>query len=97
MLSGITRYFGSFADQGLSIPLWEVMLLVLINSICLLFGKHKTGLLMTYLFVFYWGFVFNRAFFTDLMGNFTWGLLAYSILGAGMVLITIVSFFVESK
>jgi hypothetical protein len=97
MLQGIRGYLGSFADQGLSIPVWEVMLLVLINSICLLFGKHKTGLLMTYLFVFYWGFVFNRTFFTDLMGHFTWGLLVYSILGAAMILIVVISFFVESK
>ncbi len=97
MESGLNGYLGSFAGHGLSIPLWEVMLLVLINSICLLLGKHKTGLLMTYLFVFYWGFVFNRSFFTDLMGHFTWGLLLYSVLGAGMIIIIIVSFFVESK
>jgi hypothetical protein len=84
-----------FSDTDFCLPLWEVALLILILSVCLLSGKHKTGLISAYLFVFYWSFIFNKAHIMDLLGNTNWGTYAYSIAGVLVVAVTIVSFFVE--
>lgn len=86
-----------FSSKDFAVPIWEVVLLIIINSVCLLFGKHKFGLLVSYFFVFYWGFVLNRGYFTDVLGNITWGLYVYSISGIMMATIIIISFFVKSE
>ncbi|MCX5799014.1 MAG: hypothetical protein NTU90_05570 [Proteobacteria bacterium] len=39
----------------------------------------------------------NRGYFTDVLGNITWGLYVYSISGIIMAIIIIISFFVKSE
>jgi hypothetical protein len=90
-------FLGFFSGKEFAVPLWEVVLLVLLNSGCLLLGRHKLGLVISYLFVFYWGFIFNRGTFTDLFGNTTWGLYLYAISGLGMALIAVFGFFIKAK
>ncbi len=80
-----------------SVPVWEVILLVVINSICLLLGRHRLGLIVSYLFVFYWGFIINKGYFIDLLGNMTWGLYVYAISGVLMVVIAVIGFFVKKQ
>ncbi|HOV89884.1 MAG TPA: hypothetical protein PKW07_04145 [Syntrophorhabdaceae bacterium] len=80
-----------------SVPVWEVIILVVINSICLLLGKHRLGLIVSYLFVFYWGFVINKGYFIDSLGNMTWGVYVYAISGVLMVVITVIGFFVKKQ
>jgi hypothetical protein len=79
-----------FSDKSLSVPLSQVMLFALIITLCMLFGRHKMGLLVSYAFVFYWGFIFNRPYFIDMLGNNTMGLYAYTIFGFGMAVLSIV-------
>lgn len=81
------------ADKTLSVPLSQVMLFSLIITLCMLFGRHKLGLLVSYAFVFYWGFIFNRSYFIDMLGNNTMGLYAYTIFGFGMAVLAIVGMF----
>ncbi len=92
-----TSFLGFLSGKEFAIPLWEVVLLVLLNSACLLLGKHKLGLVISYLFVFYWGFIFNRGYFTDLFGNMTWGLYLYGISGILMVVVAVFGFFIRAK
>lgn len=84
-------------DKNFSVPLGQLVVFVVINSFCLLFGKYKLGLLLTYCFVFYWGFLFNKDYFVDMLGNTTWGLYIYAISGIAMSVTAIVGFFQESK
>jgi hypothetical protein len=86
-----------FSGKDFSVPLWEVILLVLINSICLLLGRHRLGLIVSYLFVFYWGFIFNSTYFVNMMDYFTWGLYIYVISGVVMAIIFLISFFVKTR
>ena len=44
---------------NISIPLIQLVLLILSCTLALLFGKQKIALLINYLFVFYWGFNIN--------------------------------------
>jgi hypothetical protein len=82
-----------FSDKSLSVPLSQVMLFAFIITLCMLFGRHKMGLLVSYAFVFYWGFIFNRPYFIDMFGNSTMGLYAYTICGFGMAVLSIVGMF----
>ena len=42
-----------------SIPIIQIVLLILCCTTALLFGRQKLALLINYLFVFYWGFGVN--------------------------------------
>ncbi|HVN98306.1 MAG TPA: hypothetical protein VMT62_17905 [Syntrophorhabdaceae bacterium] len=83
------------SGKDFSVPLWEVLLLVMTTSACLLLGRHKLGLIVSYLFVFYWGFIFNSKYFLGMVGESSWGLYIYVICGVVMALVFIVGFFVH--
>jgi hypothetical protein len=52
------------------------------NSLCLLMGRFRLGLLLSYTFVFYWGFIYNREYLLGLLGKTEWGILLYVLSGA---------------
>lgn len=84
------------SDKSMSVPMSQVLLFTLLMTLCLLFGRHKLGLLVSYSFVFYWGFVFNRSYFIDLLGNTTTGLYTYTVFGFLMAVLAIVGMFKKS-
>ena len=65
----------------------EEILFTLLMTLCMLFGRHKLGLLISYAFVFFWGFIFNRSYFIDMLGNTTMGLYTYALFGFSMVVL----------
>jgi hypothetical protein len=85
-----------FSDKEFSVPLWEVALLVFINSVCILLGRYKLGLFVSYFFVFYWGFMLNRPYFVDILGNMTLGLYIYAGAGMVMAVVIIIGLFIKS-
>jgi len=52
-----------FSTGEIVIPVYQLILLLLISTISLLFGRTKLALIINYLFTLYWGFVFNRDLF----------------------------------
>lgn len=42
-----------------TIPIMQLVILILFSTVALLFGRQKLALLINYLFVFYWGFGVN--------------------------------------
>ncbi len=80
-----------------TIPVWEVILFVIIISACLLLGRNRMGLVASYCFVFYWGFISNMTNFTTMLGNSSWGMPLYVFSGFLMFIVAITGFFVESK
>lgn len=83
------------ADKEFTIPIAQVGTLIMLNSFCLLLGKHKLGLLISYSFVFYWGFIFNRVHFVSILGENLVGLYVYAITGIGMLILTLMGFLRE--
>lgn len=81
------------ADKSLSVPLGQVLLFAFLLTLCMLFGRHKLGLMVSYSFVFYWGFIFNRNYFIDLLGNTTAGLYTYTVFGFFMAVLAIAGMF----
>lgn len=92
----IQPILGFLADNEFSIPLSQVLTLIFLNTFCLLFGKHKLGLLVSYSFVFYWGFIFNRAHFVSILGENLIGLYVYAITGILMLVMALLGFLRES-
>ncbi|MGD0282988.1 MAG: hypothetical protein ABSB95_11570 [Dissulfurispiraceae bacterium] len=83
--------------DGFDIPFGQVLIFVVVNSFCLLMGKHKLGLLITYCFVLFWGFISNREYFIDHFGHTSWGLVVYVLSGILMVIVLIIGFFQPSR
>jgi hypothetical protein len=53
-----------FYSMELSIPLVQMALLLILNTLSLLFGRIKLALLITYLFTLYWGYILNQKLLT---------------------------------
>ena len=84
------------SDKTLSVPLGQVLLFALMLTLCLLFVRHKLGLLISYAFVFFWGFIFNRGYFIDMLGNTSMGLYVYTLFGFIMAVLAIVGLLKKS-
>ncbi len=83
------------SSEHFAIPAMQVFLLMLLNSVCLLLGRFKLGLLISYCFAFYWGFVFNRAYLIGADSTTTTGLTIYLLSGMAMLAVAVVGFFKE--
>ncbi len=88
---------GLLSGKEFVIPVWEVILFVVIISICLLLGRNRMGLVSSYCFVFYWGFISNMTNFSTMLGNSSWGMPLYVFSGFLMFIVAITGFFVESR
>jgi hypothetical protein len=89
--------YGLFSGREFSVPLWEVIIFVIIISLCLLLGKHRVGLLTSYCFVFYWGFFSNLNNFVNILDGFKWGMPLYVFSGFFMFLVALVGFFAQNR
>lgn len=49
-----------FYTTNLSIPIYQIGLLLAISTLTMLFGRIKLALLINYLFTLYWGYILNR-------------------------------------
>ena len=93
----MTGFTDALAGMTFAIPLWEVVLLLVIFSVFLLSGKHKMGLIVSYVFALYWIFISQRAAFMDIIGNSPGFIFLYVIAGLVMAMIIVISIFVESR
>jgi hypothetical protein len=46
--------------MDLSIPAIQMAILLLLNTMSLLFGRVRLALIITYLFTLYWGYILNQ-------------------------------------
>ena len=53
----------TFFLAQLTIPLFDLTLLLAFSTLALLLGRVKLALLINYLFALYWGYIFNREIF----------------------------------
>jgi hypothetical protein len=54
-----------FSMTEISIPITQMVLLLLLSTGALFFGKLKLALLINYLFTLYWGYGINKDFLAD--------------------------------
>ena len=86
-----------FSSVEIGIPLYLFISYAAIISICLLFSRVQLGLAVSFLFVFYIGYFYNRAFLLETVEGSTIGVMIYMGLGLIVITLAIVSFFSSSK
>ncbi|MBI4388971.1 MAG: hypothetical protein HY580_02220 [Nitrospinae bacterium] len=85
-----------FADKSFSIPFEQMVTILLIATLCMIFGRFKSGFLTAYGFLFYWVYVVNRNFLMELFGGNSVGMIFYLIVGAAMGLTAFVGLLQEN-
>lgn len=96
-MESLHTVFNLIASQEFAVPLWEIIAYIMITSLCLLFGKHRLGLIIAYSFVFYWGFISKLEEFFSINAQYNWELPLYVFSGFLMFVVALVSFFVQAK
>ena len=86
----------TLGQVGLAIPAWEMALFVALLSVFMLLGRAQLGLIVTYLFVLYWGFVcFWPTFFEAARGD-ALALGVYLLCGVALAFLVLIAFFLPS-
>jgi hypothetical protein len=82
-----------FFGTDLTIPINQIILLLLFSTLALLFGKIKIALIINYVFTLTWGYIFNRD--KLLVSEFEYPELftiLYFLFGVGIILIASFAF-----
>lgn len=90
-MSGIQNFLNwcsknGLADVQLQISLVETSALFALLTICLLFRMSRTGLIIAYLFVYYWGWNYCRQILAETPETMNFFMSAY--LGFGVIVLT---------
>jgi uncharacterized membrane protein len=80
-----------FLSTHLSVPLFQVMLLLVVTTTALLLGRIKLALLMNYLFTLFWGYVHNGGLF-DSIEKLTMFTTIYFVFGLAIVVLAAIGF-----
>ncbi len=78
-----------------SIPVGQIVSYVFFSTICFFLRKYKLGLMISFAYVFSWGFLHASANFVDDLGQPTLGLFLYLTSGLIMSIVVVVGFFRE--
>ncbi len=82
----------------LTIPLYQIGLLLLISTLALLFGRIKVALLNNYLFALYWGYILNRnALVGEQFENFSYFTAVYFGFGFVIVILALIGFMTHGE
>ena len=83
------------ANTEFAIPVVQIICYMFISTLCFLIRKYKLGLIVSFTFVFYWGFIHSSSSFVDLVGNLTLGYYLYLFSGFLILTLTLVGFLQE--
>ncbi len=87
-----------FLNISLTIPIIQLILLMLISTIALLFGRLKLALIVNYLFTLNWAYIANRDKLMDMSSdNFEMYSLVYFVFGLGIVLTATFAFMFQKN
>ena len=87
-----------FLNISLTIPIIQLILLMLLSTISLLFGRLKLALIINYLFTLHWAYIANRDKLMDMSSdNFEMFSLIYFVFGLGIVLTATFAFMFQKN
>jgi hypothetical protein len=81
----------------LGVPLYMVISFVAIISICLLLSRVQLGLAVSFLFVFYIGYFYNKTLLLKTIEGSIIGTVIYASLGLIIIILAMISFLSSSK
>ncbi len=77
------------------IPVGQMVSYMFFSTLCFFFQKYKLGLMISFAYVFNWGFLHGTANFVDMMGKPSPGLFVYLFSGLMLATLAVVGFFRE--
>ncbi len=83
------------ATTEFTIPVVQIIIFMFISTFCFLLRKYKLGLMTSFAFVFYWGFINSSLSFVDMMGSLTLGFFVYLFSGFLIITLALVGFLLE--
>jgi len=83
------------ATMEFTIPVVQIIIFMFISTFCFLLRKYKLGLMTSFIFVFYWGFINSSSSFVDMMGSLTLGFFVYLFSGFLVITLALVGFLLE--
>jgi hypothetical protein len=83
------------ATTEFTIPIVQIIFYMFSSALCFLFRKYKLGLMISFAFVFYWGFIHSSSSFVDMTGSMTLGFYAYLFSGFLIITMALVGFLQE--
>ena len=87
-----------FFTSEISVPLFQIVILMLLSTVALLFGKVRLALIINYVFTFYWAYIFNRDYLMSLgLNRFDSYTLLYFLFGLVVVLVAMVGFLFQKN
>ena len=87
-----------FLNISLTIPIIQLILLMLLSTISLLFGRLKLALIINYLFTLHWAYIANRDKLMDMSSdNFEIFSVVYFVFGLGIVLTATFAFMFQKN
>jgi len=81
----------------IGIPLYMVVSYVAIISVCLLLSRMQLGLAVSFLFVFYIGYFYNRTLLLKSIEGSMIGTVIYTGLGLVIIILALASFLLSHK
>jgi len=99
--SGVKNYgevfmFNFLTETTLAIPMIQIILLMLLSTLTLLFGKLRLALLINYIFILNWAYFLNRDLIVDMAPtNFEYLTAVYFVFGILIAMIAAFSFFFQ--
>ncbi len=97
-MNTMSRYMfdmGFLSTNEFSIPVGQIVSYMFFSTICFFLKKYKLGLMVSFTYVFNWGFLHASANFVDAMGKPTLGLFLYLASGLMMAVLVVIGFFQE--
>ena len=82
-------------EVSLVIPAWQMGLFVGLVAISMLLGRTRFGLIVTYLFVLYWGFILYWPSFIAAAGDNPGALALYFVCGLAIAFLALLAFFIN--
>ncbi len=80
-------------EVDLAIPAWQMGLFIGLVSFSMLFGRTQLGLIVTYLFVLYWGFILYWPEFVAAAEGNPMALTLYIVSGLAIAFLAMLAFF----
>jgi len=82
-----------FYSTEVTVPIFQIALLLLVSTLALLFGRVKLALIANYVFTLYWGFLANEGF----MAGSTFNTVSYFGFGLMVIILALIGFFTATE
>ena len=79
-------------NTEISIPVIQIVLLLVLSTGSLFFGKVKIALLVNYIFALYWGFFLNKEQIMSMVGESQTLMFMYFGLGVVVAILAVIGF-----